>query len=125
MKDLNEKIREAIRSEDPDLLEGFDEEPSIFELLFDTMRGRNRWLNLLGVIITLVFLGLAVFCAVQFFSTEEVRDLLMWATGFIFCALAVSMMKVWYWLEIQRNALTREIKRLELQIARLAGKLKD
>ncbi len=125
MKDLNEKIREAIRSEDPDLLEGIDEEPSIFELLFDTMRGRHRWLNLLGAIITLVFLGLAVFCAVQFFSTDEVRDLLMWATGFIFCALAVSMMKVWYWLEIQRNSLTREIKRLELQIARLAGKLKN
>ncbi len=125
MKDLNEKIREAIRSEDPDLLGGIDEEPSIFELLFDTMRGRHRWLNLLGAIITLVFLGLAVFCAVQFFSTDEVRDLLMWATGFIFCALAVSMMKVWYWLEIQRNSLTREIKRLELQIARLAGKLKN
>ena len=46
MNDLNERIREAIRSEDPDLLEGFDEEPSIFELLFDTMRGRHRWLVL-------------------------------------------------------------------------------
>jgi uncharacterized membrane protein YciS (DUF1049 family) len=125
MKDLDKKIREAIRAEDPDLVAGFGEEPSIFELLFDTMRGRHRWLNLLGAIFTLAFLALAIVCAVKFFAADEVRDLLMWAAGFVVCFSSVGMMKIWYWLEMQRNATTREIKRLELQIARLAGKLKD
>ena len=125
MKDLNERIREAIRAEDPDLLEGFDEEPSIFELLFDTMRGRHRWLNLLGAIFTLAFMALAIVCAVKFFAADDVRDLLMWAAGFVVFFTSVALMKIWYWLEMQRNSLTREIKRLELQIARLAGKLKN
>jgi hypothetical protein len=30
---------------------------------------------------------------------------------------------IWYWLLVQRNAQTREIKRLELQVAKLASVL--
>ena len=65
----------------------------------------------MGGIITLIFLALAVVCAVNFFNAEQDRELLMWAAGFIVCFSAVSMLKVWYWMEMQRNALTREIKR--------------
>jgi hypothetical protein len=35
------------------------------------------------------------------------------------------MLKVMYWMELNKNAVTREIKRLELQIARLANRMKD
>lgn len=124
MKDLDRKIREAIRAEDADLLEGIDDEPSIFEMLMETMCGRNRWLNVLGGVLTLAFLALAVVCAVKFFGAEQDRDMLMWAAGFIVCIAVVGMLKMWYWMEMQKNALVREIKRLELQIARLAGKVR-
>ena len=43
----------------------------------------------------------------------------------IVCFSAIAGMKVWYWLELNKNAVTREIKRLELQIARLASRIKD
>ena len=49
----------------------------------------------------------------------------MWAAACIVCVSAVSMLKIWYFLEMNKNAVTREIKRLELQIARLAGRIKD
>ena len=35
------------------------------------------------------------------------------------------MMKIWGWMEISKNFVTREIKRVELQIARLASRIKD
>ena len=125
MSDLDDKIREALRKEDAELLEDFDEEPSVFEMLMETFRGRHRWLVFLTFFWTLVFMTLGVLSVIKFFGAVELRDMLMWAAASAFFLSGVSMMKVWYWMELNKNALTREIKRLELQIARLAGRIKD
>ena len=124
MNELDKKIQEALRAEDAELFKDFSEEPSVFEMLVETCRGRHRWLNILGAFWTLVFLVLGIVAAVKFFSAEGTRDIVMWAAGCIVCVTAVSMLKIWYFLEINKNALTREIKRLELQIARLAARIK-
>ncbi len=47
------------------------------------------------------------------------------ARGFVFCMGAISMMKIWYWMEMQRIGVTREIKRLELQVACLTQRLTE
>jgi len=125
MNELDKKIREALRKEDAEVFEDFAAEPSVFEMLIETCRGRHRWLSLLGAFWTLVFLVLGVLSAVKFFSAAGTRDQLMWAAACILCMSAVSMLKVWYFMEINKNAITREIKRLELQIARLAARVKD
>ena len=70
-----------------------------------------------------VFVGLSVVCAVQFFNAEGIREMILWAGAFGFSLLAVMANKIWYWMELNKNAIKREIKRLELQIARLAGRL--
>lgn len=125
MSELDKKIRETLRSQDAELFKEFDTEPSLFELLSEACRGRHRWLNLLGAFWTLVFLILGIVAAVRFFRAESTRDLVMWAAGCILCMSAVSMLKIWYFLEMHKNAVTREIKRVELQIARLAGRIKN
>jgi phosphatidylserine synthase len=125
MNELDKKIREALRKEDAEVFEDFSGEPSVFEMLMETCRGRHRWLSILGAFWTLVFFVLGIFAAFQFFDAEQTRDLLMWAAACILCMSAVSMLKVWYFMEMNKNAITREIKRLELQIARLAARIKD
>ncbi len=125
MNELDKKIQEALRTEDAELFKDFTEEPSMFEMLMETCRGRHRWLNMLGAFWTLVFLVLGIVAAVKFFSVESTRDIVMWAAACIVCVSAVSMLKIWYFLEMNKNSVTREIKRLELQIARLAARIKD
>lgn len=125
MSELDDKIREALRDEDAELFKDFDGEPSMFDLVMQTFRGRHRWLAMLTVFWSLVFLGLSIFTAVRFFSVEESRERLLWAVAFIFCMSGVSMLKIWFWMELNKNAIMREIKRLELQIARLAGRIKE
>ncbi len=124
MKDLDKKIQEALRSEDAELFDEFSAEPSIFEMLMETFRGRHRWLVFLTIFWTVVFMVLGVLSVIRFFRAEDTRDMLMWAAASAFFLSGVSMMKVWYWMELNKNAVTREIKRLELQIARLAGRIK-
>lgn len=123
MKELDRKLREALEVEDAELLQAMDSEPSVFEFIFDSFRGRERWLMMLSAFWMIVFLVLGVVSAVQAFAAEQQRAILLWGAGVLVSILAVATIKIMWWMELTRNALTREIKRLELQVARLASRL--
>jgi len=123
MKDIDDKIREALRKEDSELLEHYREEPAIYEMVMETFRGRFRWVNALAFTWTIVVLGLLVVLAYYFFQTESTRAMIAYATAFVWGLIWIVMIKIWFWLEISRNSLTREIKRLELQLAHLSRRV--
>jgi len=123
MTDIDEKIREALRREDAELLAHYQTEPPVHELLIDAFRGRRVWLSSLAVVFTIVIFGLSLYALYGFFHAEGTRSLIAWACGFLWASLAVAMLKIWFWMEIQRNAVVREIKRLELQVANLSRQL--
>lgn len=125
MNELDKKIREALRQEDAELFEDFSEEPSMFEMAVEIFRGRNRWITVLVMVWTLAFMVVGIVAAIKFFQAETTRDMLLWAGSCMICLGAVAMMKLWSWMEISRNFVIREIKRVELQIAVLAGRIKD
>jgi len=113
---LDDRIKAALES--PDAPAGADE-ASIFQLIGDVMLGRQRWLNAFSMFITLLMFGLGIFCLVRMLQTADARTAVLWAVGVIWCALAVAMLKIWFWMQLDKYALVREIKRLEVQIARL------
>ena len=123
MTDIDDKIREALSREDAELLEHYLAELPLHELMIESFRGRNRWLNALAVVFTLVGFGIAVVAAFQFFHADSTRAMIAWATGFLWAVLSVAMLKMWFWLEMQKNSVTLEIKRLELQVANLSRQL--
>lgn len=56
--------------------------------------------------------------------THEAADWIMYAAMFLFAAMATAMLKMWYFMELNRNTHTRELKRVEIQLARLAERMK-
>jgi uncharacterized membrane protein YciS (DUF1049 family) len=125
MTDLDDKIREALRQEDADLLDHYRGEQPIHEMLIETFHGRNRWLNGLAFLFTLAGLVMAIVAAYQFFHAESTRAMIAWATGFLLFALWIAMLKLWFWMEMQKHSITREVKRLELQVANLSRQLAE
>ncbi len=121
MTDLNARIREALRADTDEALAEFADEPDLFEQVLETFRGRSRLLVIMSIAVGFVFMALSILCLVQFFGAAEVRSMIAWSLGLVFCLAAVMAMKVWFWMELQKNAITREIKRLEIQVTRLAN----
>ena len=123
MKDLelDQTIREALLAEDNEWLNDMD--PAIHESIIEVFQGKSRWLAFYGFGITLAFLAIAVFSAWKFFQTEETRELIGWATAFLFCASSIGMIKIWYFIEMSKNSVAREIKRFELQLARVTSQI--
>ena len=125
MNELDRKIREALRQEDAELFESFGGEQSMLEMVADVFRSRHRWLVVITMFWMVVIFVFAIVAGVRFFGADATRDQVMWAAACVICLSAVSLLKTWFWMEMNKNALTREIKRLELQIARLAGRIRD
>lgn len=119
MKELDDKIREALKSPDNDLPRGLDHEPSIFDLVSDTFRGRNRWLTILNYLCMFVFVAGMIWCVFGFFNAEDSYMQVRWLLGCFYFFGMVFGMKIWYWMELNKNAMLREIKRLELQVSLL------
>ena len=123
-QELDTLIREALSAEERAVFDRLGE-PSLPELMTESFRGRLRWLNVYATVVTFAFFALAVVSAVKIFQTDEVVTMLRWGLGFGL-GLAVSLaLKVWFWLDMQRHSLSREIKRIELAVAHLASELKS
>lgn len=123
MSELEDKIRAALRKEDAELFADDGVEQSMVEMIGDSFRGRRRGLVVLTFVSLFAFIGLMVFTIVRFFDAETTRTQIAWAAGFIYTLVVISGIKTWYWNELNKNTLIREVKRLELQIARLASRL--
>ena len=50
--------------------------------------------------------------------------MLRWGGASALGFAGLALVKVWFWMEMQKNAIMREVKRLELQVASLAAQLR-
>jgi hypothetical protein len=122
MTQLDDKIREALEEtgiESPD----FGDDDTLRSMISDAYAGKLRWIFILATFWQLVFFAGFVYAGIEFFSIATSEDPLFWATIFVMTGIGVSMMKIMHWMLINRNRLLREIKRLELEVARMGKKL--
>ncbi|MCH7847284.1 MAG: hypothetical protein IIB99_12080 [Planctomycetes bacterium] len=123
MSNIDAKIKRALEATDTDLADEFDGDQSMTEMVFDVFRGTQKWLTFLAIFCSIVFMAASVFGIIQLFKAQELHEHILWGLGVMFCFSAVSLMKIWFWMQMNRNSILREIKRVELQVARLAAKL--
>lgn len=112
-REMDDAIHRAMRSGASD--------PPLLTQITEAMAGRTWWFNLIGIPVMFAFVGVAVWAGIRFFDASETRAMILWAVVFLFSAQSIGMLKLWYWMLLNRNAVTREVKRLEFQVARLVG----
>jgi len=118
---IDEMIKEALSAEEAKFYETLHEQ-SLPEMLSGLYGGKMKWLNVYGIMLTLVFIGLAVYCLIQFLEVESANEVIRWGFGMLLSVSAVQMVKLWFWNQMDKNAIIREIKRLELTVAHFASK---
>ena len=94
-------------------------------MVVDSFRGKSRWLVTLVYFSIILYTCFVIFAAVRFFQTEQTREMVAWAAAFFVGVFGIGMAKIWYWMELNKNAVTREIKRFELQLARLSSRIEE
>lgn len=121
MNDLDQKIQEALDTEDRDLFDQFGEQ-GLFGQFFGVYDGKMGGLAILATVITFALLIGAVYCAVKFFSVSSAVEAARWGAGAVMLMVMVGFLKIWFWMRMEANRVLREVKRVELQIARMQNR---
>ncbi len=122
---IDDKIKQALEAEDAEVYAQFAEEPSLLAQSLELLRTRNRWLNSMVIVVVAMFMGIGIYSLWRFAMAHETKALIGWAMSFGFSMAVVGTLKIWAWMEIEKNCTIREIKRLELQVARLTQRLSE
>ena len=122
MEDIDKLIKETLSQEEAKFYEDLEEQ-NLFQMVAGLFKGKNSWMIILMNIINLAFFALFVYCVVHFFDTEITNELIKWGMGAFACLTVVGMLKLFVWMQMDKNALLREIKRLEIQVSSLSAKL--
>jgi len=123
MIDIDEKILEALNNDDKEVMDSYGEEWGLFRLIAESFRGKMKVMVIAVFVFILVFAVILVFSAINFFSVEDIGMKLNWFAVGITALIVVALLRLWYFMELNRLSVVREIKRLELQVSLLAKKL--
>jgi hypothetical protein len=125
MESIDERIQKALSSEDQAFLARMDADGSIYSDIAATFRGHTRWVNAFGWCVGFALFAVAVVCGWQFATQTDMRSMHLWGAGTLLSFLGLGMIKLWFWMELQKVAIVREIKRVELQLASLTAALRS
>ena len=124
MEDIDRLIKETLNEEEAKFYDDLEEQ-NLLQMVFGIFSGKNSWLVIVMSFVQVVFFGLFIYCAIQFFNVEQTNDLIRWGVFGTLSLMGSSMLKVFSWMQMDKKAIIREIKRLELQVSSLSGKISD
>ncbi len=119
---IDELIKTALNEEERKFYDELDEQ-NLFEMVGGLFTGKLKWIMVMMNIVMVAFFVLLVYCVIQFLNTDDPATMIRWAAGGFLCVLAVTMLKLFAWMQINKNVLLREIKRLELQLSALGNRI--
>ena len=121
MEEIDKLIKESLTQEEAKFYDELDEQ-GIYEMLGGLFTGKHSWLIIAMNIVSLAALAGAIYCTVQFFNTDVTNELITWGIAGWMCLMIITMLKLFTWMQMDKRAIMRELKRVEFQISILATK---
>ena len=121
MEEIDDLIKETLTKEEAAFYDSLDEQ-NLLEMVGGLFKTKQRWLIILMNIVQVISFGLFIYCTIQFFEVEETNELIKWGAGGFMFLMMSTFMKLFSWMQMDKYAILREMKRLELQIASVANK---
>ena len=119
MTDFDDRLRTALDADDEAFLSELESERGMFAQIGDTFSGPlGGWAKLIFVIL-FPMSGFMFYAVWQMFTVEGTREIILWSIGALATVIAVGLVKQWFFERMNLMAVLRELKRIELRIARI------
>lgn len=119
MSQLDQALRRALSPEDLRLLDELSREEPLFIQALKAFQDQHRLIGFVGWIGGFGLFVLACYLGYRFIDAPDLRTMILWGAATGLTVVAFSMIKLWFFMEMQKNNILREVKRLELQVASL------
>jgi len=114
MNDSDAKLREAL---DAGKAIDFEREGSVRQMMAQTFRSKLRWMVVFLWVDAIAVCVVGIWSGLGLYHAQELKPLIVYSTVLIISAIFIMLVKVIGWQWMNKYAVMREIKRLELQIA--------
>lgn len=121
MTSIDDTIRRALS---PDDLRAYDElsrAESPLQATISAFRTQHAAFRVAGFLAGTLCLALGAYAVWRAAEASELKAELGWAGVAAFAFFFMGLLKLWFWMEMQKNSIVREVKRLELQVASLVA----
>jgi len=115
----DDRIREQLAERTAEIDRIDLDERSLFGMLGRVFAGGLRRWAALAMAMTLIATGLTFWTGYEFFVAADTESRVFWGVLVLAAFHAVSMFKMWFFMEMNRNSVLREVKRVELELARM------
>jgi Na+/proline symporter len=122
-KQIDQQTQEALQIAS-ELPESADE-TTLTQDILDTFKGKHRFLMTISWIKMAVVTVLMCVCVYQFFQQDTIMAMIAYASVTIIFVISYAAIFIFLWSQMNHNTSTRDIKRLELQVALLIRELKN
>ena len=120
MSGYDTRMRDGLTAEDEAFLKDLQADRGLFEQIGGTFAGPLAGWTVFAWALSLVFFAFAVFCFWKLAGVSEMREGFLWLGGALAGWISVGLIKIWFWLRMNHLASLRELKRIELRIARFS-----
>lgn len=122
MKDLDMMIDRALDAEEREVLRSIGAEPGFFSQVSGIFGGATGWVHILLVVVQGALFVFGAWATWNFFQATDALAALRWGMPAAVLLLMALNIKLAMWPTLQSNRVIRELKRLELQLARASHK---
>lgn len=118
---IDDLIAESLSKDEAEFYHTLDEE-GFLKQWGGLYKGKLKGWAIYVTIVQLIFTVITFYLGYKFFTVEDIREIMLYGGGFFIAFITVSMLKLWHWMQMDKNSIIREIKRLEFQVAVLSEK---
>jgi len=121
---IDQQIKQALQEEYQEIVEqNRQTDANPFKQMRAGFKTGMKWVYAQVIFYSVVFFGISMYGIYRFYHEQDPKSLLGWGIVVIVFTLLTQFAKSWYWSELGRNRVIREVKLLELQVAHLTEKL--
>lgn len=120
MTTYDQRFHDTLSEDDEAFLKNLEDGRGLFTQMGDALRGPMMMWNVLVFVFIFAFMALGIWFALQVSAATDLKATVLWMFGIAGCVFAIAMLKIWFFMRMNHIATLRELKKIELRLARLS-----
>jgi D-alanyl-lipoteichoic acid acyltransferase DltB (MBOAT superfamily) len=121
-EEIDKLITESLSKDEAEFYHSLDGNEGLFEMFRGLYKGKLAWITGIMTLVHTVITVIAFYTGYLLFTTENIAEMLQYGSIMFIALIFGAMIKLWTWMQMNRNSILREIRRLEYQVAVLMEK---
>lgn len=118
MGTFDDELKKLLSEEDETFITDTIDEAGYYSTAFSSLKGQGSGLRIGSWIAVAIACSLLFFCIWKFFEVETVKEQIFFASAAVLLNSGQIAFKLWFNMQLNRRAITQEIRRLELVVAK-------